>query len=117
MAKIFWIVGLISLVADQVTGEFDAARAGAFVWVQTLDGGVLQAVDNDGQVVTADGGFLMELDAAGKVNFNFQAPTASNRFQVLIRLDDVITILPFEVPSATADAEAPAPIAAPVAAH
>ena len=81
-----------------VTLQFASTRAGALVWVQTLDGGTLQAQDAGAGMVTAQNGFWMELNTLGQVTFTFQAPASPMRYQVLLRLDNIPTVLPFVVP-------------------
>ena len=89
--------------AASVTLQFDPANAGTQVWVQTLDGGILQAQDSTGQTTTAAGGFWLPLDNTGQLNFTFQAPAQSSSFRVLIRLGNISTILPFVVPDPSQD--------------
>ena len=81
-----------------VTLQFDPTRAGALVWLSMLDGGNLSALDAQGGVVNAQGGFFMEISAAGTVAFTYQAPNIGGHYQVVARLDNVSTVLPFDVP-------------------
>lgn len=70
--------------------RFDPARAGANVWVHPVDGGTV-----DGK---PDGRFLT-LGSDGVLSFSFQTPLGrSDVFHVVVRLDNVETVLPFEVP-------------------
>ncbi len=85
----------------RLTLQFDASRAGAAVWVQALDGGTLQTQDATGNSVDIAGGGWIELDSAGQISFTFQAPALSARYQVMVRLDNVSTVLPFIVPDPT----------------
>lgn len=69
---------------------FDPTRTGAKVWVDPVDGGTI-----DGQ----PGGRLVTLGVGGTLAFTFQAPVGrSDRFHVVVRLDNVDTVLPFLVP-------------------
>lgn len=77
--------------------QYDAERSGSLVWVQTMDGGTLTAVDAEGVTHTAAGGFYLEINALGFLEFTFQAPGQSDRYQVFTRLDNVVTTLPFTV--------------------
>ena len=84
-----------------VTLQFDPANAGALVWVQALDGGTLQAQDPSGNPVKMGAGGWIQLDPTGQMSFTFQVPAASARYQVLVRLDNVSSVLPFVVPDPT----------------
>ena len=84
-----------------VTLQFNPSRAGTAIWVQTLDGGSLQTQDAEGHAVNIQGGGWIELNAAGQISFTFQAPAFSARYQVLVRLDNVSSVLPFLVPDPT----------------
>ena len=109
IGNVFSVVNLGALSGNTppppaaVTLQFDPARAGTKVWVQTLDGGTLQTLDSSGQAVAIQGGYWGTLNAAGQLIFTFQAPSASARYQVVVRLDNVSTIVPFVVPEATGD--------------
>ena len=86
-----------------VTLQFDASRAGMTVWVQPLDGGAILAQDSSGSPVSSPGGCTLVLNTLGQLVFGYQALTQMGRYQVLIRLEDVSTILPFVIPSPTQD--------------
>ncbi len=74
--------------AATVTLQFAANNAGKSVWVQALDGGTINGTP---------GGRFLELDAAGALAFLFQAPAASARYQITVRLDNVESLLAFAV--------------------
>lgn len=90
--------------AASVTLQFDPVRAGQLVWVQTLDGGTVSALDADGATVYAQGGFDLEISSAGTVAFIYQAPAIGGHYQVVARLEDVPTVLSFDVPDINAAA-------------
>ena len=79
---------------------YNATWAGQVVWVQVLNGGTLTAADDSGIQYTAGDGFLLMLSTEGATTFNYQPPAVSGTYQVLTRLDNVTTTLPFLVPDA-----------------
>ena len=83
--------------------QFDASRAGATVWVQPLDGGAILSQDANGNPISSPGGCAVVLDASGQLVFSYQALTLPGRYQVLIRLDNVSSILPFIIPDPNQD--------------
>lgn len=100
--RIFDEVNLGDLLGGQAPAtavilQFLATRAGATVWVQPLDGGAILTQDAEGKTVTNAGGAPLVVGALGQLNFSFQAPARPGRYQVLIRLDSVSTLLPFVI--------------------
>lgn len=89
--------------------QFNVSKAGAFVAIQLLDGGILLSADGK----DAAGGALFELDGAGAVAFSFRPPSRSDRYQVAIRLGNVETILPVDVLPAASPQPTPVPAGAP----
>lgn len=81
-----------------VTLQFDASRAEVTVWVQPLDGGTILAQDANGKSISSPAGCTVVLDASGQLVFGYQALALPGRYQVLIRLDNISTILPFVIP-------------------
>ncbi len=82
-----------------VTLQYSLTQANQPVWVQAYDGGTING---------APGGQLLALNAAGALNFTFQAPARGSRFQVGVRLSNVEHTLRFVITDAAATA-APAP--------
>lgn len=85
-------------VPVNVSLRFDTSHAGAAVWVQPLDGGAILTQDANGKPVSNPGGCKVVLDASGQLVFSYQALAVPGRYQVLIRLDNVSSILPFIIP-------------------
>ena len=81
--------------ATSVTLQFDVGRAGASIWVQPLDGGTILVQDAGGNPVSSQDGSAITLNAAGQAAFSFQPLAQAGRYQVLVRLDNVSTVLPF----------------------
>ena len=77
--------------------QFDPSRAGSGVWVQPLDGGQIATWDANGKAVYSNAGAFLPIPVTGQVAFSFQALARSGRYQVLIRLDSVSTIMPFVI--------------------
>ncbi len=96
-------VGTVPPPAATVTLQFDVAHTGKRVWVQTLDGGSLQTPDAKAATIKAGGGCWIPLDKAGQLVFSFLPPAAYGRYQVLVRLGNVSTIVPFVVPDPAQD--------------
>ena len=63
-----------------------------------LGTGTLTADDGAGHTYDGSKGFFLTLDANAMATFNYQAPNASGTYQVLTRLENVATVLPFFVP-------------------
>ena len=80
-----------------VSLQFDTSRAGASVWIQPLDGGTINFQNADGSTGSDPQGVFLTLDAQGTLTFAFQAPAQAGRFQVLLRLDNISSFLPFVV--------------------
>ncbi len=92
-----------------VTLQFIAARAGATVWIQPLDGGAILGQDADGNPISSPGGCAGVLDASGQLVFGYQALALPGRYQVLVRLDNVSTILPFIIQDPSQDNQSHSP--------
>lgn len=80
-----------------VTIQFDVALAGATVYVQPLDGGAILAQDADGNPLNSPAGCNLTLNALGQTTFGYQAPPQIGRYQVLIRVGNASSVLPFVV--------------------
>lgn len=91
----------VSPTLATVTLTYHADRAGSSVWVQTLGGGTLSVVNETGTTISVTDGFPLEIGPTGVVVFSYQAPSASNTYQVTTRLDNVVTTLNFLVPDVT----------------
>ena len=77
---------------------YNPSRAGELVWVQMLGAGTLTADDGAGHTYDGSQGFFLTLDVNAMATFRYQAPNVSGTYQVLTRIDNVATTLPFFVP-------------------
>lgn len=92
-----YLDGTTTAPTANVSLQFDAGRAGANVWVQPLDGGKITVLNANGALVTSSDGVSIPLSALGQLSFGFQPPAKIGRYQVLIRLDNVSSTLPFVI--------------------
>ena len=90
--------GATSQPVVAVVLTYDPSRAGEMVWVQMLGTGTLTADDGAGHTYDGSQGFFLTLDANAMATFNYQAPNVGGTYQVLTRLENVATVLPFLVP-------------------